>query len=286
MSDEFLQNKLNIKIWNELRENRERLEKLEADDEKQVLFPLHKGRNDKPVMEIISELEQKSKDIDEVFAYDIEDLKEKVDKLEAVLLGLKELITDIIPKLYDMKPSNKSHSQQMIDLHAWNDRVFKKLDGATEGEPSKKGIIPNGMSALGYIKSLANEEQEEPQKYNICFTCEWIQGNWCTYKKESVNTQWSCGNWNPKPIQKDEQEAPRKGEAEPDLISNVVVECPKCGYTVKHYFKHGKQLIAEFLSDLDNVEHWSIEGLEITPMNEIDKIKEKWEGRAKSQRDK
>lgn len=42
-----------------------------------------------------------------------------------------------------------------------------------------------------------------------------------------------------------------------------------------------EKLIREFIKDLENIDHWSIEGLEITPMNEIRGIKEKWEGRLK-----
>ena len=35
--------------------------------------------------------------------------------------------------------------------------------------------------------------------------------------------------------------------------------------------------LKEIIEDLNNVEHWSMEGLEIIPMNEIRKIIEKYE---------
>ena len=48
----------------------------------------------------------------------------------------------------------------------------------------------------------------------ICLNCEWREGNRCRYKKEGINTRWTCENWNlePQPISEAQREA-----LDPDL---------------------------------------------------------------------
>ena len=42
------------------------------------------------------------------------------------------------------------------------------------------------------------------------------------------------------------------------------------------YHKGIKETIEDSIKDLEGVEHWNIEGIEYTPMNELRKIIEKW----------
>lgn len=68
--------------------------------------------------------------------------------------------------------------------------------------------------------------------------------------------------------------------SEDDKIVGVETECPMCHHNLDYWFRHGKELIAEFLEDLSHIKVPTRDPREFEK-SLVFKLIEKWEGRKK-----
>ncbi len=263
--------------------NEKRLEKIEHE------LALHymNGQAHDNIVKQLKELEQwfnihgkdsmSHHDVDKELIGLVKKNEQLEQKIDGIMGGYKEWVAGRV----------REFSTRIDKLEAVLKRMLEKFE-----EEHDQAIHRDFFTGL--LKQLDGTSIEgEPSIKKICFNCEWLEGNYCRSSKGSVNTGWTCENWNPKPRQKEEQEALKpkfpfhRGEVKPLIKKEaepVNWEAKFNGllndYSVLER-KYNKQ-IAEFLSDLDKVLSGNLNKT-FDPC--LVDIIEKWESRRDKQRE-